>query len=372
MVSSSAILQDAIRNYPFAHFGAGTVESWFVGNKIERGEAQMFAFHTAARNWFQGNTIENYGRIDSSFNTSGVAPARGSVDNVIENNVWKDFVVGVYNVQGPEGTVVAYNYMRHGSPPNGPERALYNHGLYTREVLFEGNDTDGLIVTGDHWWGSQGPRNTAFRNRVVGSGTRSAVVVTRDKSGDWIIADRLNWIGNTASFFYLSPSCNSDPPDCLSPSHDFDGYQNGNPGVTNMHVEKNIYRNDDTCKDDPTSGRCGFHQDTPRADTSCGTAEGPGDCSGGTGDNAGGPAAPASWSSDAIPHSLYRSSSTPPSWWCVEACPWANVHAGIGAWGDNFDASLCKLPAQIMAEGGTCTPFSDSTLLAPFLMSKEP
>ena len=61
------------------------------------------------------------------------------------------------------------------------------------------------------------------------------------------------------------------------------------------------------------------------------------------------------WASLAIPDSLYRSSV--PSWWCEEACDWAG-ETGIGAFGDDFDnsANLCKLPAQIRSEGGTCTP----------------
>lgn len=356
MVSSPTVAQDDIGNVPFAQFGAGTVESWFVGNELERGEASMFAFRTAARNWFQGNTIRNYGRIDASFNTSGVSNARGAVDNVVENNVWEDFVVGVYNIQGTEGAVVAYNYLRHGSPPNTPERAILNHGLYSREILLEGNDTDGRIVTADHWWGPNGPRITAFRNRVVGSGAGSMIGINRDKAGDWIIADRVNWLGNIARYFLSSPECVNGFADCLRGPHDFDGA--GTPSsaaATNMHVEKNVFRDASTCAGDPTSKRCGFHQDSPRSETSCGTSRGPGDCGGGTGDNAGGDSAPPSWRTDRIPHSLYRPSRRAPSWWCQEACSWSDVHAGIGAWGDDFSGPLCKLPAQIRAEGGTCT-----------------
>ena len=122
-----------------------------------------------------------------------------------------------------------------------------------------------------------------------------------------------------------------------------------------MHVERNVYRNTGTCKGDAASGRCGFHQDTPLPETSCGTASGPGDCFGSTGSNAGGDAAPTAWATESIPHSLYRLSDEPPIWWCEESCSWTNVHAGIGAWGDDFGSQLCKLPAQILAEGGQCT-----------------
>ena len=113
-----------------------------------------------------------------------------------------------------------------------------------------------------------------------------------------------------------------------------------------------------------------LHQDTPNPDTSCGTSSGPGDCQGGTGDNAGGESAPAGWVGDQAPHSLYRSSTTPPIWWCEEACSWSDVHAGIGAWGDDFGGLLCSLPAQILAEGGQCTSaVSQPRPLAPILLT---
>jgi hypothetical protein len=134
--------------------------------------------------------------------------------------------------------------------------------------------------------------------------------------------------------------------------------------VTNMHIEKNVYRNNDTCKGDTSEGRCGFAMASPEPSTSCGTADGPGDCTSGpngTGSNVGGDGAPTSWGGDKIPHSLYRVSEQPPSWWCEESCSWSDVHAGIGAWGDDFSGQLCKLPAQILAEGGTCTVDGRST-----------
>ncbi len=353
--TAPSINPDILHNLGFVTFGAGTVESWAVGNKLERAEARVFMFRMSARNWLQGNRFENYGRIDTHFNTSGVTNTTGAVDNVIENNAWKDFVVGVYNLQGTEGIVVAYNYLRYGSPPNAAEKSLFNHGLYTREVLFEGNDADGMMMTADHWWGSNGARITAFRNRLVGSGAQSQINVNRDKTGSWKIADRVNWIGNTSTYYLNSPNCNGGFPDCLSGTHDMDA------NVTNMHLEKNIFRNNDTCNGDPSSGRCGFHLDSPVSSTSCGTANGPGDCAGGTGSNAGGNSAPGGWAGDDVPHSLYRVSSQPPIWWCEEACSWENVHAGVGAWGDNFGGQLCKLPAQILAEGGTCTASAGSS-----------
>ena len=55
----------------------------------------------------------------------------------------------------------------------------------------------------------------------------------------------------------------------------------------------------------------------------------------------------------AFPPSLLLSS--PPSWWCREACPWGD-DAGPGAAEANTGGPLCRTPAQILAEGATCTP----------------
>ena len=39
-------------------------------------------------------------------------------------------------------------------------------------MLIEGNDSDGRIITADHWWGSNGGRILAYRNRLVGNGSQ--------------------------------------------------------------------------------------------------------------------------------------------------------------------------------------------------------
>lgn len=47
--------------------------------------------------------------------------------------------------------------------------------------------------------------------------------------------------------------------------------------------------------------------------------------------------------------------SSPPSWWCQEACAWSDT-VGPGAAEANSGGALCKTPAQILSEGGICTP----------------
>ncbi len=363
LTSDSSVAQidiDAGGASPFVAM-SGVIESWVVDNVVERAEREVLRLTFAARNWIQGNTFRNWGYLDSTFSTSAVRINKVTTDNVFENNYLVDFVVGIYTHQGARGNVWAYNYLRQGSPPNSHERGFFSHGLYDGENLVEGNDSD-TNTSWDIWWGSHGPRLGYYRNRTVASPTQrdSSFGGNIDGQSRWaqssndiFAGDEFFVIGNTAEFFYSNWLGNSND-DALTGDHDLDSW------TTNLWVEKNVFRNTNTCTGDPSSSRCGFHQDTPEATTSCGTVSG--DCITGTGPNGvlgnnyGGDSPSADHVNDSdIPHSLYRSSKTAPIWWCEEACNWDDVHDGIGAWGDDFGGALCKLPAQILAEGGECT-----------------
>lgn len=64
-----------------------------------------------------------------------------------------------------------------------------------------------------------------------------------------------------------------------------------------------------------------------------------------------------------LPSSLLYRRSTPPSWWCQEACPWNGL--ALGACDDRTTAT-CQLPAERRARGLSCTPIGgDSTAPAP-------
>lgn len=369
VTTDASLVQDDLNNDALIAIGGGTVESWLVGNHITRAEEAVINIIYSARNWIQGNRITNFGRIDKQFQTSGISPRRGSQDNIIENNAVEDFMVFSYVIQGAEGNIAAYNYLRAGVQPHLPEPMMTVHGTYSRATLYEGNDADGTILCADQWWGFNGPRNTCFRNRVLARQTAPFITkegmigTNRDGSDAWSSftgphgSSLLNFIGNTAPYFAMSVLPGNNFPLAMSGPNDIDGGFDGqsNRSLVSSHWEKNLFRDTTTCGSKP----CGWQQDSANSDTHCGTAAGPGDCTTGTdgaGSNRGGLAAPAAWSGDTIPHSFYRTCSLPPSWWCDEACSWNDVHNGIGAWGDDFSGANCKLPAQIMREGGTCTP----------------
>jgi hypothetical protein len=332
---------------PFVTF-TGAANAWLVGSRLDRAWEMWADIHQAARIWVQGNDFDD---LDETiiFNTEGLYMREGAVDVVTENNTCS----GARNCQktdnGAEGNVYAYNYTRQSQ--TACEKAYSNHGHYVRENLFEGNDIDCEVMLTDRYWGRNGPRITAYRNRNVSNTcdrNTDMFTVNGDGGGAYATGADVNIIGNTSAQFGTSPVFNNPrcPPSNTAPMSNI---------VDRLWVEKNAWR---------LPG--GTFAVGSANDRSCGT--GPNDTCPGTNFNVSAPHS--SWSGS-YPTSLYRTSK--PSWWCNEACDWSQN--GIGAFGDDFGAGLCKLPAQIRSEGGTCT-LPDGTqstpeLLAPVLLPTE-
>ncbi len=348
----------------FSHVSTENVaESWFVGVKLERAYNRVMDLQYSARLWIQGGWIEEVGLniVDSSEGQMN----RAVTDIVYENIICSNTRVCHQNQQSAESVVYAYGYFDNmgigaagkcqGVNSCGHEKGLFNHGFYARHALFEGNDMDGRIILADVWWSRNGPFHTAYRNRLRVepphgcSGPNWGFVTVDWSGGTGAAADYGTVIGNTAQGYLGRPATG---PDCanLNPWVGMDKI------ITHLWIEKNAFRN-------PQSSACSaseqpycafkVHDDTNgrinNAITSCGTGEG--DACPGTNKLTRGP--DPSWSGT-YPTSFYRKSA--PTWWCQEACAWDQT--GIGAFGDDFDATLCKLPAQIRYEGGTCTPLS--------------
>ena len=418
MTSDTGILQTELRDQPFIAFGAGTVESWAVGNELYRGEAVVVAFTASARNWLQGNWIHYFGLIDDTFNTSAIHNGTAAGDNVMENNAVTDFRVGFYNNQGAWGNIIGFNFLDSGSPPpGGTERCILGgHGLYTRVNLFENNDMNCALEFVDRWWGNSGRAQTAYKNRILrkngyGNGTISYEYQNKCDSPTCPsyhdAAEKPVVIGNLAGFFSAAPTTGSGMQNNTD-LHDLDGTSsNGNDGgkFQDGWWEKNRWVSAVTCVSDPGEcdtgteigswckvdgdcagpgtcdlnarpDRCGFHMDSPNAWTSCGTT--PGDCLTGSGPNGilGNNYATEAPSSDHdndttyptagyIPPSFYRTAA--PSWWCAESatCDFYDAHQGLGAWGDtvcidDFDAVDASPPLQELGyPDGNCD--SDGT-----------
>ena len=327
----------------------GVAESWVTGNYIQRFNRESISSNFNVRSWYEGNKIQD--TVGNS-NSRGFYIRRVFQDNVVENNAFIDNDYPFY-IFGVGGNVIAYNYMR--DDRTSTSRAyFFQHGLYAHENLYEGNDLDGAYIP-DTYWGSQGPRNTIYKNRFAGTQLASknwsgfmpkySVDSCAVDAGvaNWLSNVDTNLMGNSFNVVAGGPVFCTPMPSCLS----YDGQDLDN-NSSGMFIEKNLYRE---------TG--GWWQETAEATTDCGT--GTGDCPGSNpgaspakGTNVEGDSAPAGWSTDTAPASLYRASK--PDWWCDEACDWSDVQSGIGAWGDDFSGALCKLPAEItLVDSGTCT-----------------
>lgn len=306
----------------------GAVNSWVTDSQFDRAYEMWTAVKQSSRIWYQGNDFTN---IDETiwFSTEGMYLVEGAGDVVWENNICTGTRVCQKIDSGAEGNITAYNYMRQDQELC--ERSYMNHGHYGRENLFEGNDVNCEVMITDRVWGKNGPRITAYRNRNVSTvcnGNRDMISVNADGGVPLgLAASDLNIIGNTSAQFGASPTetcpiaSNNDAMSDL---------------VDELWTEKNAYRlfgstfdvgdqNDYSCGVSTNDSCPGTNKQTDSPDVS--------------------------WSGS-YPTSLYR--TTVPSWWCEEACPWDQT--GIGAFGDDFSGTLCKLPAQIRAESGACTP----------------
>jgi hypothetical protein len=320
---------------------------WITDMHIQNYKNVVVRFKKTARAMIAHSKVEDV-FVQGQWNSQGVNHVM-STDTYVINNVFEDVRVASECEEGSESSVFAYNYQVPGFFNR--ERSHFMHGKNCRENLVEGNHVDATIQ-GDSYWGRQGPRNTLYRNRVVYTGDsewfagRYFFPTHVDRFN---VADQMTLIANTTNEWMASvPGCSS-PGTC----HDVDNT------TTNFHFELN-------------TARTGIRLTGPEPTTNC--ADGAGNrCNnaagaGFIGRNFVGAAAPVAWNGISIPDSLFLTGV--PSWWCREACPFDE--SGIGALGDNWNAGLCKLPAQIREEGGTCTPVSGSGApvrpAAPFLL----
>jgi hypothetical protein len=338
---------DSNTNIKFAAIRmTGVAESWMVNVTVDRVYDAWAKIAYSARNWFQGNNFSNTD-VTVSFSTEGLSFEEGATDNVAENNWFTAPRVGS-KIEMSEATVWAYNFADMDAV-NG-ERCAFNHGHYTRATLFEGNDCDDELLMADAFWGRNGLHITAYRNRARRqdcgtsiSGTHAGITFDVTGGPAPILADEPNIIGNIAWVFTVAPFANSlgcDPPQRNGDS--LNVYSSGLPGRL-VWAERNVYTH---------GGSEAFDFVDPVGQVtnrSCGT--GFSDACPGTNEGASGPHTGAG---QMFPNTLYRDRSEPPTWWCQESCSWDSD--GIGAFGDDFGGALCKLPAQIRAEGGVCTP----------------
>ncbi len=378
-----------------------TAESWIVGVKLDRADLRWISNIRQARMWWQGCTFQNL--LDTGDTSVNSMHTKVSSDVVYENNICDDAPVCWELQSGPEGTVLAYNYMNQSNVVGECSRSIFFHGHYVREVLMEGNDIE-CALQFDSLYGRHGPRNTVYRNRNRSNDCNQTTPppfgpkaqIGWEENAAWdsdddddFTQEYTNIIGNTAEYFGTRFG-GSFAVEC-------DDVTRGNVmSQANNHVfneaygshswyENNAYRADNSDEsfkvaavDAGNPRSCGGRNCSSTTTTFCDVD---GDCPAtetcdedtcpGTNKETLSP--DVSWSGS-YPTSLYRTSA--PDWWCQEACEWSQD--GIGAFGDTFgtcsvdggscmeDADcpatetcdgedVCQLPAEIRFDEGPCT-----------------
>ena len=229
-------------------------------------------------------------------------------DNVVHSSI------GVELSHASSRNWIAYNWFPQPKlhPAGEARRALFPHGNYAYDNVFEGNVLWGAGEMDTHW-GSQGPRYTWFRNVAIGPQSRFSTQAPEGGAA-YLCSRDANYLLNRAARFSADAG---GPIDARS---------------VDMVLERNLYT------DALQHG----------ARTSKGTV---------LDDNAQGSAAPADWAKLDLPSTLNTAVQDQPDFWCTNTadhggpvCAFPTTAGGVGALWDG----RCKLPAQVRAEGGTC------------------
>jgi hypothetical protein len=284
-------------------------------------------------------------------NSSAMTIVRGTTDSLFVNNIILDVEGTVKFEAASVGNVWAYNYARD---LVNWHRDMWLHGSWPSEILFEGNVGNNTSMYSDAWWGKEGPRNTWFRNRILG-GSFSSIRLNPDRSGG--LGGWYNFLLN------VSESVIGGGGGSLANHNRPDGTKIHDAETTNLWAEKNRFtdlfvRGTESGQVSTTtyvdeSSVCSYtdHQGTQ---TDCAGYVGPyvktnqpSNSDRHATDYSDPTLPPDEWSGFDAPASLFLNSK--PDWWCKEL-PWPAIGADI----DDLD-NLQKTPAQRRDEGMACT-----------------
>lgn len=312
----------------------GCHECWIVGNSFGDAGNNHITVRDASRNLIRSNDFGSNQCTDEGqtclWNKGAIYFNDHAYDNVYENNVVVDSPSGPL-LQNGGGNIVAYNYLTSNNSVE-CERHIFLHGQGVRASLIEGNDVT-CMMEWDSYRDGQGYFNTFYRNRLrqtPETGTSYPGYYRGRLGGEAqgsFIHRYIQVIGNHVNQLQGGPF-----PTGLPLDHSTDD--------THYHyrtwVSYNVAR-DDVILDSRA-------RETTAIENHIRTSP------------------PSAWSTLNFPRSLYRSGA--PSWWCAESGEFPN----IGAMSDTA-GQYSRLPAQIRAEGRTCTTGGQSARLpAPVML----
>ena len=153
----------------------------------------------------------------------GVSLSRHTTSVLVENNILDELRHAMIIQIGVNGCVFGYNYAQRNYSDDGWDKTYISlHGHYPFMNLFEGNIVGWAGI--DNVWGANGPDNTFFRNRVVGTdrhqnfGSYRGIWLQGFQDPQYIVGNEINTIGSTPvgqDGIYFSPGGTGNPADVV-------------------------------------------------------------------------------------------------------------------------------------------------------------
>lgn len=175
----------------------------------------------------------------------GVSIAGQTTATLVEDNIFYELRHSMIIQTGGNGCVFGYNYAERNFSDDGWDKtAMSMHGHYSHLNLVEGNVLS-FIGIGD-WWGPDGPNNTVFRNKVLGTDRHAGFgdyrgIMYRDFDGPQYI------MGNevVGGSIYFARVENSDSDSLLVVIHgnNVKGIISWDPVIASREIPESLYQN---------------------------------------------------------------------------------------------------------------------------------
>lgn len=143
-------------------------KSWIKGVESEYTLKFHFAISQSLHFEVRNNYVHHARSKGDGGQGYGVSLANQTTASLVEDNIFYECRHSMIIQLGVNGCVFGYNYAEKNYSDDGWDKTSISlHGHYVHMNLFEGNIV-GWIGIGDYW-GPDGPNNTFFRNRAVGT-----------------------------------------------------------------------------------------------------------------------------------------------------------------------------------------------------------
>ena len=167
----------------------------------------------------------------------GVSLAHLVTGALVENNIFSDVRHAMILQMGATGNVFGYNFARRNYSDDGWDKtAIALHGHYPSANLFEANTVG--WAGADMVWGPNGPENTFFRNRIVGTnrnadfGAYRGIWMQGWRGRQYLVCNEINTIGAarvSEDGVYIPSSADGDPADVIQHANVIRGVLTLNP-----------------------------------------------------------------------------------------------------------------------------------------------